>query len=172
MSLELITRFTYNLAKTVTLVELQSMIATTQWFTRCGQFVAQPGAVSREAVESSDDWDWLPTSRDQMDPIHQNTLSEVAAAMGIDAQRREAELAAARTCMASMRTVPDSVPVFVHGPHDSTNAAKGGAEFASRMAAREVVVGREDFWCRTLHLYYAGYWPCGFFADNLQLVVM
>jgi hypothetical protein len=148
------------------------MITTAQWFSRCGQFVAQPGAVPREEVESCDDWDWLPTVRDQIDPIHHNTLAEAATAMGIDAQRREAELAAAKSCLASLRAVPDSLPVFVHGPHDSTNAAKGGAQFASRMAAREIIVGRVDFWCRTLRLYNAGFWPCGFFTENKQLVVM
>ena len=156
----------------MTLEELRTMLATAQWFTRCGQFVASQGTVSLEAVASSEDWDWLPTTQSQADPIHQDTLAKVAAEMGIDTQRREAELAAARNCLRSLRTVPESVPILVEPPHDFTYPAKGAAQFASRMAAREIVVGRGGFWCRTIQFYNDGYWPCGFFAENQQLVVM
>jgi hypothetical protein len=95
-----------------------------------------------------------------------------AEAVGLGPARRDAELAAVRRVLASLRGTPDSVPALVDGPHDFTTAARGGAVFAARMAAREAVVGRPGFWWRVVRLFATGYWPCGLIRGGQQLVVL
>jgi hypothetical protein len=155
----------------VTLSDLEALIANAEWFARCGQFAGEPDAVPLARVASADTWDWLPTSRDQTDPVHGSSLLAEAGAAGMEQARRDGELAVAHSVRSGLRTVPDSDPALVDGPHDFTPAARGGAEFAARMAAREVVVGRPGFWCRVVRLFAAGYWPCGVIAESHQLVV-
>jgi hypothetical protein len=152
-------------------MELEAMLGSAEWFTRCGHFPGEPGAVPLAAVSAADPWNWLPTARDQDDPIHGGELVAAADAAGLGQDRRNAELAAARRLYAGLRTVPLSVPALVNGPDDFTPAARGGAEFAARMAAREAVVGRPGFWCRAIRLFAAGYWPCGWVPEDGQLVV-
>ena len=82
--------------------------------------------------------------------IHGTTLVAEVEAAGLGAARRAAELAAARWVMAGLRSVPEPVPALVDGPHDYTLAARRGAEFAARMAAREAIVGRPGFWWRVV----------------------
>src|SRR5262245_16946487 len=111
----------------MTLEELDALIEGAAWFTRCRQFPGEPGAVPLAAVASSSDWDWLPTSRDQPDPIHGGALAAEAEAAGLGPARRDAELAAVRRVLAGLRAVPERLPALVDGPDDYTPAAKGGA---------------------------------------------
>jgi hypothetical protein len=122
-------------------------------------------------VASADTWDWLPTSRDQADPIHGEELIAEAEVAGLGLALRSTELIAARKMMTALRSVPESLSVLVDGPHDFTPAAKGGAKFAARIAAREMVVGRPGFWWRVIGLFAAGYWPCGLVRGSEQIVV-
>jgi len=156
----------------VTLDDLEELIGGALWFARCGQFPGEPGAVPLADVASADTWAWLPTSADLPDPVHGGALVAEAEAAGLGQARRDAELAVARRALAGLREIPGRVPALVDGPHDFTLAAKGGAEFATRMAAREAVVGRPGFWCRVVRLFAAGYWPCGLIAEGGHLVVL
>lgn len=151
---------------------LEALIGGAAWFTRCGTFVGERDAVPLSAVAAADAWDWLPTSREQSDPIHRGLLIAEAESAGLGQARREAELLAVRWALAGLRNVPDSLPALVDGPHDFTLAAKGGAEFAVRMAAREAVVGRPRFWWRVVRLFAAGYSPRGLVHGGEQLVVL
>lgn len=151
--------------------ELQALINNAAWFTRCGQSTAEPDLVPLSAIATSANWDWLPTSREQDDPIHGKGLADELEAAEMAQTRRSAELTAAKCVWASLGSVPHSVPVLVDGPHDLTPAAKGGAEFAARMAAREIVANRPGLWCRVVELFSEGYWPCGLESDQQMIVV-
>jgi hypothetical protein len=146
---------------------LESVIVGAAWFARCGQFAGERDAVPLSAVASADTWNWLPTAREEADPVYGQALVAEA-----EAARRAAELSAARWVLAGLRGVPESVPALVDGPHDFTPAARGGAQFAAPMAAREAVVGRLGFWWRVVRLFAAGYWPCGLVRGSERLVVL
>ena len=128
---------------------LHNLITKARWFTRAGN--TSHGHLPLQSVRDSFDWDWLPTSRDQDDPIHGDSLLK----------HRESELECAKLVMVSLRTVSDSVPALTDGPNDFTNAAKGGAQFAGRMAAREMCNNACGKWCMVVELYSRGWWPCG-----------
>ena len=140
----------------MTIDDLHSLIDAASWFTRLG--FAPDGC---SLASSNDAWDWLPTSRDQSDPIHVPPLESVDAAT---------ELAAVKRAMVSLRSLPDAVPELVDSPHDYTNAATGAAHFAVRMAAREITAGNLDRWCEIVRLYNVGSWPCGL-ADDGGIIV-
>ena len=140
----------------MTIDDLHSLIDTASWFTRLG--VAPDGL----SLASADDaWDWLPTSRDQSDPLHIPPLAPVDTAI---------ELAAVKLSMVSLRSMTDAIPELVDGPHNYTSAATGAAHFAVRMAAREITTGNAGRWCGIVRLYNDGSWPCGL-ADDGGIVV-
>jgi hypothetical protein len=61
-------------------------------------------------------------------------------------------------------------PLLKVGPHDSTNAARGGALFAMRMAAVEIVVDKQQFWCCLVSLFETGFWRRGLTKSSEILV--
>jgi hypothetical protein len=85
----------------MTIDDLKSMIANTPWFSRLGEpdYRGEPDHI---CLPSLDDWksvtgmlanepvpriieqgmEWLPTQRDQDDPIHGRALEQQAAALG------------------------------------------------------------------------------------------
>ena len=140
----------------MTVDDLHSLIDTASWFTRLG--VAPDGCV---LACSNDAWIWLPTSRDQSDPLHVPSLEPIDTSV---------ELAAVKRSVVSLRTVRDPVPQMIDGPHNYINAANGAVHFAVRMAAREVTLGNPDRWCDIVRLYNAGSWPCGL-ADDGGIIV-
>ena len=140
----------------MTIDDLHSLIDTARWFTRLG--AAPDGCL---LASSTDRWNWLPTSRDQPDPLHIPSLEPVDTTIELDAVKRS---------MASLRAVPDSVPQVIDGPHNYTNAATGAVHFAVHMAAREITLRHPDPWCEIVRLYNAGAWPCGL-ADDGGVVV-
>lgn len=140
----------------MTIDDLHSLIDAASWFTRLG--FAPDGC---SLASSNAAWEWLPTSRDQSDPIHVPPLESVDTAI---------EFTAVKRAMGSLRPLPDSVPDLVDGPHDYTNAATGAVQFAIRMAAREITTGNPNRWCEIVRLYNGGSWPCGL-ADDGGIVV-
>lgn len=155
----------------MTLDELAAIVARTPWFSRVGEFHEREDAVPLAAVASSADWGWLPTSPDEPDPIHGASLPERAEQEDRTTARREAERSVAGAVLASLRTVPGSHQRLIDGPHDFTPAARGGAQYAARMAAREIVAGRPGFWCAVIREYEKGFWPCGLTDDGRRLIV-
>lgn len=155
----------------LTLDELSTILGRTPWFSRVGEFRERKDALPLVAVVSSAIWQWLPTSRDEPDLIHGRSLLERAEMEGWATARQEAELSVAKSILTYLRAVPDRYPRLVDGLHDFTPAAKGGAQYAARMAAREIVVGRPGFWCAVIREYEQGFWPCGLTNDGHRLVV-
>lgn len=154
----------------MTLDDLAAMIDEAPWFDHVGQYDGREGALPLSTVASSDAWDWLPTTRERPDPVHREALVELAEARGKTLERRQAELSATKRTMTSLRRVPETHPMMIDGAHDYTAAARGAAQYAARMAAREIVTGCPGFWCRVMGLYHSGYWPCGIMDDG-RLVV-
>jgi hypothetical protein len=138
--------------------ELHDLIRTARWFACVG--TSGHGHTTLLLLVASNSWEWLPTTPDQSDPIHADTLNVA----------HDAEIVAIRMSLVSLRRVADSVSTLVDGPNDYSNAAKGGAKFATRMAAREISNAVPGFWCETIRLFHRGWWPCGLTAQK-QLIV-
>lgn len=145
----------------MTIDELASLIRDTDLFTSVGTFCSDDLAVAYADVLDDDNWNWLPTTHDQADPIHGASLIKIADERGIKEQRRQTEMKMAKLCTASLRPVPEKHPRLIDGPHNLTPAAKGAAVFATRMAAREIVTDNQGTWCCILQYYSLGHWPCG-----------
>src|SRR5260221_283160 len=90
----------------VTLTTLHALVPKIQWFTRLGRFQATARTVAIRSVDEPGDWDWLPTSHTQPDPIHGDALTRLAEETACGAQRRTEELAVAKLALASLQTVP------------------------------------------------------------------
>ena len=138
------------------------------WFSALGTFQARPGQI---ALPNLDAWDsarmaWLPTSRDQPDPVHGNALTDLLKQAGI-AYLPEV-MANYKLALHSLRSVPDRL--ISVAAHDYTPAAIGAALYCVRMASLEMLAQRQGFWCDALHLYRDGHWPCGRLADGALMV--
>lgn len=149
------------MATVQTLRKLLDCISSAAWFTQLGRFTATARATPLDQLQSNIVWVWLPSSRDERDPIHSATQLTLARQLGKEDERRRAELNAASATIQSLRLIDDRHPCLVNGPHDFTPAAKNAAQFAARMAAREIIVGQCGFWCDAIELYQRGHWPCG-----------
>jgi len=146
----------------MTLSELEVGLRSAQLFSACGQFRSEPGAIQLQLAIG---WDWLPTSRDQPDPIHGHTQLDQLDAAGLGPERRAAELCLAKAILAGQRSI-ESYPVLVEGPDDYGQAALAGAQFAARMAARELLLEQPGLWVKVVRLYLAGFWPCGILPNQ------
>jgi hypothetical protein len=152
----------------VTLAELETMVNEAAWFTRLGQFTAGPGYIAirtLEMPEQDDDWDWLPTTMDQPDPIHATLADQVRD----DEVIRRERLRLHKLALVSLRHAEN--PLLRVGSVDLTTAAKGAALFAVRMAVAEIMSNVEARWTVMVPLYAQGHWPCGL-ADDGCIVVL
>ena len=154
----------------MTINELESLITNTDLFTSLGKLRSDDLVAAYRDVTDDDNWDWLPTTHNQTDPIHGRSLIKIADERGIDELRKRTEMKMAKLCMISLRAVPEKHPQLVDGPHNLTPAPKGAAVFATRMCAREIVTDTRGTWCSILHYYALGYWPCGRYPHG-RLVV-
>jgi hypothetical protein len=116
-------------------------------------------------------WDWLPTSRDQLDPIHGNNMKERANEFVGDSERRKIEMSVAHAAIKSMQNVPSNFAPLIIGSDNYIESAKAAAVFAARMASREVVLNEPGFWCNVIHEYSKGFWPCGV-GEKGELIVL
>ena len=153
-----------------TLPQLLDCLKNAAWFTQLGRFTTTARAIPLDQLESNIVSVWLPSSRDERDPIHSESLLNLAVQLGREDERKRAELNAASATIRSLRLIDDRHPRLVDGPHDFTPAAKNAAQFAARMAAREIVVAEYGFWCDAVELYQQGHWPCGLTMDGALIV--
>ncbi len=142
----------------MTHVELATLIREARWFAALGD--RSHGERSYDDVIESSNWDWLPTTRDQIDPV---TFDLVC----ID---RRCELDAAKSVLISLRSISDNDLRLVAGASNMMPAAKGGAQYAAVRAAREISNGTDGFWCKCMRYYSLGWWPLGI-CDDGSLVV-
>ncbi len=168
----------------MTLDELIALIKETDWFSRLGDpdvenvyiristlapWANEPTG-DEELERTADQMEWLPSSRDQDDPIRGRSLEQRAEVLGKKEEFSRQSLEIYKTTLATLRKFQGH-PALKVGPHDFTEAARGAALFAARRSAYEVLVGQPDFWCRLMNIYHAGHWPCGI-LPNKQIVVL
>lgn len=110
--------------------------------------------------------DWLPSSRDQNDPIHGESLRQLLKQNGAPWQQQV--MSHYKLALQSLRAVPDKS--ICAGCNDFTPVAIGAALYCVRMASIEVLAQREGFWLAALELYRQGHWPCGLLADGTLVV--
>ena len=139
-----------------------------QWFSAVGRYQAQPGQAALPDLNAWDSagMDWLPTSRDQPDPVHGDALIQLL-------KQREIPylpevMSNYKLALHALRAVPEQYMCM--GAHDFTPAAIGAALYCVRMASLEILAERRGFWWGALALYRDGHWPCGRLADG-NLVV-
>lgn len=118
------------------------------------------------------DFDWLPTTVYQSDPIHKENLAEQARKEGKENAFKSARLEIFRLTQRALRGASEH-PLFIVGSASSnlTGAARGAALFACRAAAAELVLGQPNFWCDIVLLYHAGNWPFGTTKSGDTLVL-
>lgn len=169
-----------------TVEDLKAELATISWFRRLGEPFDEPGTVRVANLEPwagapdaeedeatrvlADAMDWLPTTRDQEDPIYGKSLEGRARALGRDEEVRRESLEVYKVALTSLRNMRPH-PFLKVGPHDFSNAAKGAAAFAARRAATELIVSEPGFWCRAVALYALGHWPLGILRDKTIVVL-
>ncbi|WP_349281053.1 hypothetical protein [Polaromonas hydrogenivorans] len=154
----------------MTINELEDTITSANWFSHLGEFRSRADTVSLVSITDDERWDWLPTSRDQEDPIHGDGLRVLIDQNGKGAERREAELRALKAALKSIRSIETRVARLVEGPHDYNIAAQSAAQFAARMAAREIIAEKCGFWCSVVKLYSSGFWPCGLTEEGKLII--
>ncbi|MDC0711151.1 hypothetical protein POL68_21965 [Stigmatella sp. ncwal1] len=171
------------------LEELKQRIETVRWFSSLGTFPpregfvpirdlqawadAVPGLTEEAAGEDpiADEMDWLPSSQSQEDPVHGNSLAQLAKKLGVEDRLKKARVEFFKAALDSLGKQMTPSPLFVVGPHDFSEAAKGAALFAVRMSVTEILAGKEGFWCSLISLYEEGFWPCGTLSSG-QVVVL
>jgi hypothetical protein len=172
-----------------TVEDLRDEIAQIPWFQRLGEPLEEPGiatlanlepwANAANAADADEDrathaladaMDWLPTTRDQEDPIHGRSLEEKAKALVREEDLRRESLDIYKRTLASLRGMKPH-PLLKVGPHDFSPAAKGAATFAARRAVGELTVEEPGFWCLVMSFYIRGHWPCGILPDKTIVVL-
>ena len=170
----------------LTLDDLKTQITSAAWFTRLGQFPGGPGTVAlpnlnawaADALDNplnpsqiSENMIWLPSSRDQTDPIHGNTLRGEALRLAREQDLRQGTLEVYTVTLSSLRRMHREYPLLQVGPVNYAPVAEGAALFAAWQAAAAIIVGMQSFYCSLIPLYAAGYWPCGI-TRRKDLVVL
>lgn len=149
----------------MTLADLRALIDEANWFENIGSAASSDGCVVLQSIDDWDkdpEWDWLPSSNDSPDPFHIDDFGECPTT-------EEKEVF--RETLKSLRRLPTSIERLVSGPHDFTQAAQNAAAFATRMAAREIVLNYPAKWQTIVPFYRDGYWPCGRTKNN-ELVLL
>jgi hypothetical protein len=155
----------------MTLDELNRLITNTAWFSRLTQPDVASQYVRISAIEDfADAMEWLPTSRDQKDPIHGRSLEQRAEVLGKTQDFLQRTLEIYKTTLTALRRF-EGHPALKAGSHDFSEAARGAALFAARRAAYEILLGDPGFWCGLMDVYRSGHWPCGI-LPNKQVVVL
>lgn len=168
----------------MTLEELETLIGETRWFEQLCEPMVDNGCVQIPSLtpwaklptgdakleETADQMDWLPSSRDQDDPIHGKSLEERCKKLGKKDEYSRRSLDIYQKALASLRSF-EGHPALKVGPHDFTEVARGAALFACRRAAYEILLGDCGFWCSAMSLYREGHWPCGILPNGVLVVL-
>lgn len=167
----------------MTLEELETLIQTARWFEHLGEPLANEGIVqiptlapwaslptdNDELERVADQMEWLPSSRDQDDPIHGTSMEERSAQRGKKDEYSRRSLEIYNRALVSLRGF-DGHSALRIGPHDFTEAARGAAIFASRRAVYEILLSECGFWCSVMNFYGQGHWPCGILPNEVVVV--
>ncbi|MGY0218748.1 hypothetical protein ACWJJH_15385 [Endozoicomonadaceae bacterium StTr2] len=162
--------------------ELIERLDTINWFSNIGQFdsdeskIAIPNLKAWDSSEFPSDldknvariaasMDWLPSSKDQADPINVDALKIALQAVP---DGKKLVLDAYKLAMKSLREFDKER--LQSGPNDFSEAAKGAALYCVRMAAMESLTDKSGFWTDLIDSYAEGYWPCGLLSDGTVVV--
>lgn len=130
---------------------LKARICDITWLENAGEIT--------DLIKSEPDWEWLPTTRDCSDPF------------GCSYSRSPEESEVYKLTLKSLRNLGGSSPILVDGPHDYTNAFKGAALYAFKMAARELSHNSPGKWVNLVSIYESGRWPLGI-TNSGEIIVL
>ncbi len=168
----------------MTIEELQLLIEKTVWFGHLAEPATSNGFVHIASLnpwanipagddrleEIADQMEWLPSSRDQDDPIHGRLLEQRSDQLGKKEEHSRQSLETYKAVLSSLRNF-DGHPALKAGPHDFTEAARGAAAYAAKRAAYEVLLDDCGFWCSVMNRYAEGRWPCGILPSGEVIVL-
>ncbi|WP_133858909.1 hypothetical protein [Comamonas sp. JUb58] len=154
-------------------------IAEANWFSAVGAFGCKKGMQSITSLAAWDSdifsgnlntsdaiiaaqMDWLPSSKDQVDPFYGNLLIEKWGEVKLNFENNIMEIY--RKTLHSLRMANNSK--LTSGPHNYFEVAKGSALYCSRMAAIEIAIDHPSIWNELINLYIEGYWPCGLLPNG------
>ncbi|WP_065188642.1 hypothetical protein [Shewanella woodyi] len=121
-------------------------------------WLSHSGVIS-DLLKQGDEWEWLPTSRDSIDPF----CCQFA--------RSPKESDVYKATLKSLRRLGESIPNLVDGPNDYTNAFKGAALYTFKMAARELFNKTPRKWVELASIYESGKWPLGITQSGRIIVL-
>lgn len=162
--------------------ELIEKLNRINWFSKVGQFdgderkTAIPSLAAWDSVEFSPEldksiirivsnMDWLPTTRDQENPINGDALRKSLSSVK---DGKKLVMDAYKLAMRSLREFDKEK--FKSGSNDFSEAAKGAALYCVRMAAMEALISKPGFWTELFDSYSEGYWPCGILNDGTVVI--
>lgn len=168
----------------MTIEELETLVIEAAWFEHLaepldvGNIVQIPNLhpwagipTNNERFEKlADQMVWLPSSRDQEDPFHGESLERRSEQLGAKGAHAQKSREIYKRTLASLRSF-DSHIILKVGPHDFAGAARGAALFAARKAAYEILVDECGIWCDIMNLYKQGHWPCGVLSTREIVVI-
>lgn len=168
----------------MTLAELKTLLKETNWFNRLTEndvdtkYIRIPSLApwgsqpTGDALleQLADEMEWLPSSRDQVDPIYGVTLEQQAESLSKKEEYVPLILDVYQTTLTSLRAFKGH-PALRIGPHDFMEVARSSAFYAARRAAYEILLEKPAFWCDLIRLYHSGHWPCGILQDK-RIVVL
>ena len=137
---------------------LNMMLGSVNWFGAVGSYRARSGQLALADLQAwagsglagdtqiqpstiASSMAWLPSSRDQRDPIHGASLVQLLKQNGAPWQQQVMQQY--KLALQSLRAVPDKT--LCSGRNDFTPAAIGAALYCVRMASLEILAGRRGF---------------------------
>ena len=154
-------------------------IAEANWFSVVGTFRDKKGMQSITSLAAWDSdifsenlnardtriaaqMDWLPSSKNQIDPFYGDLLIEKWNEVKPDFEDKVMEIY--KKTLYSLRAA--DISKLTSGPHNYFEVAKGSALYCSRMAAIEIAIDHPSIWNELIDLYIEGYWPCGLLPNG------
>lgn len=119
----------------------------------------------KSILQTSYEWEWLPSSRDQIDPFHNSMISNN------ELINKEEIIKNYKVALKSLREIGSSHPKLLDGPNNYTETFRGAALYTIRKATEETLTKNEGKWTEILNLYINGRWPCGI-KENGEIVFL
>jgi len=168
----------------MTIEELETLVWATHWFEHLCESMVNYEYVQIPSLgpwtklstgdtklqRIADQMDWLPSSKDEVDPIYGKSLEERCEQRGKKEESSRFSLDISKKALVSLRRF-EGQPSLKVGPHNFTEAARGAALYACRRAAYEVLLGDCGFWCSAMSVYRQGRCPCGILPNGVMVVL-
>lgn len=119
----------------------------------------------KSILHTNYEWEWLPSSRDQIDPFQKLNISNN------ELQEKEEINKNYKLALKSLREIGTSHPKLLDGSNNYTEAFRGAALYTIRRATEETFRKSEGKWTEILKLYERGRWPCGV-KENGEIVFL